>query len=73
MVAKFKRCLAPKCTSPVLSRGLCSACYQNARERVLSGEITWAELERRGLAAPPSNAGRPATTAMAKALGPRKK
>lgn len=38
------------CRSPAYSRGLCAVCYGIASRKVRRGEITWKELESRGLA-----------------------
>lgn len=49
------------------ARGLCNACYVEAKRRVESGETTWEELEKAGLARPTSG-NRSSKTAIAKKI-----
>ncbi len=44
------RCCGCNRTKPIKARCLCSTCYQTARAAVVRGEITWRELEERGIA-----------------------
>lgn len=50
---KVAQCLTrqpEQCPNVAIARGLCAACYQEARRLVRSGEFSWEELEERGLA-----------------------
>ena len=62
-----KACVIDGCERPQKNRGLCSRCYQSAWKLVNSQELSWGELERRGLALP-SRRGRRPSNAFAKAL-----
>ncbi len=42
-------CIIAGCTRKVRSRGLCGACYLTARNYVLTENVSWEELHRRGL------------------------
>ncbi len=48
-----KKCLTPGCngiTGIVNSaKGLCGTCYRAAKYQVMTGKVTWAELEELGL------------------------
>lgn len=44
--------------SPVLSRGLCSACYRNAARKADGDPKKWQQLEDAGLCLPAQTAGR---------------
>jgi hypothetical protein len=46
------RCINPDCDGGVLSRGLCSACYQAAAYAVATGKTSWKALERAGKCLP---------------------
>lgn len=51
---QVKACLNPECGAPppLAARGLCDHCYSQARTAVKRGEVTWAALEKRGVARP---------------------
>ncbi|MES2367364.1 MAG: hypothetical protein V4563_15920 [Pseudomonadota bacterium] len=46
------KCLSSGCGEFVLSRGLCSSCYQMARFAVMKGKTNWKKLERDGKCGP---------------------
>lgn len=65
--AKQVQCVIEGCDSVgVVSRGLCHSCYQQARDAIIAGRATWADLERLGLAKPRRN--KPRCGAFGKAL-----
>ena len=56
-------CLRPGCHRYRAVRGLCRPCYKAAERLAREGKITWAKLEKKGLALPPKDVGRPASDA----------
>lgn len=46
-------CVLEECYWPAMTRGLCEADYQRAKIAVRRKQVTWAELESKGLAKPP--------------------
>jgi hypothetical protein len=52
MRSSTRTCVSPECKSSnkwVYARGLCGACYNQARRMVERGVTSWEELERFGL------------------------
>jgi hypothetical protein len=47
---KQQQCLIDQCNRKVVSKGLCSSCYQTAIRYIKNGKTTWVELEKNGLA-----------------------
>lgn len=68
--APGKKCLAGD-GKKAHARGLCDGCYREAAKRVKAGEITWEELERRGLAASRGNGSKTAIAKKIASLKPR--
>lgn len=63
-------CVAPSCGRRIYGRGLCRSCYVAARRLIAAGEVTWAVLEKRGLANPSrQRAENPLTSALEKLEG----
>lgn len=54
-----------------LHRGIHANCYHLAHNRVIRGEITWAELETNKLIGPPGKSGRPRRAFPSVAENPR--
>ncbi len=44
------KCLTPECKGSKAFKGLCSACYKDAKRLVDLKQTTWEELEEMGLA-----------------------
>lgn len=59
----FPVCKRPDCGRDAFARGLCHADYQVALKRVQSKSVTWADLEKAGLAVASRRRARAATTA----------
>jgi hypothetical protein len=62
------KCLTPGCKKDAETRGLCNADYKAANRKVVSGEVTWEQLEASGLALAPhaeANARNPMIRAIA--------
>lgn len=70
-IKSLGKCIVPGCKNPEKWRGQCVNCYFDARDRILSGEITEEELLKRKLIKP-SRRGRKANNALSKILGPSK-
>jgi hypothetical protein len=51
-------CLRNVPSAEPFRRGLCQSCYQAAHEATKSGDLTWTELEAKGIALPPTKGGR---------------
>jgi hypothetical protein len=56
IIARRVRCLVPHCDRDAECRGLCRSCYQSAYQLVVTGSITWDELEARGKVRPTASA-----------------
>jgi hypothetical protein len=64
--AKKQKCLT--CNKAALVRGLCACCRMAAQAAIGRGEVTEAELVRRGLMLEPKRTGRPPNSPFVKAL-----
>jgi hypothetical protein len=64
------KCLVDGCERSAKSRGLCSICYQTARNKVSSGITTWSEFEKLGMALPAQHRGRNAPKAISRSSRP---
>lgn len=49
---KKETCVINDCNSEVKARGLCYSCYTAAKDHIGKTDLTWADLEKRGLARP---------------------
>jgi len=54
---KKARCMIDGCTNPEARRGLCEGCYRSAYRKIKTGDTSWPQLERDGMARPLAQGG----------------